>query len=99
MNASTTLGRLRITGLIEGLSFLVLLFIAMPLKYLAEKPEMVRIVGMAHGLLFVLYIVLSVQAKVQYRWPFRKMLLLWIASVLPFGTLYVDYRLLRLEKV
>ena len=49
MRLSDTLGRLRVTGLLEGLSFIILLAIAMPLKYLAGKPEMVSIVGMAHG--------------------------------------------------
>lgn len=97
MNLNTTLGRLRLTGLCEGFSFLLLLFIAMPLKYLAGKPEMVSIVGMAHGVLFVLYIILTIQAKIQYGWSWKKMLLLWIASVLPFGTLYADYKMLRLE--
>ena len=95
MNLSNTLGRLRLTGIIEGLSFLVLLAIAMPLKYLAGKPEMVSIVGMAHGVLFVLYIGLSIIAKFQYPWTWRKMFLLWIASVVPFGTFYADYKLLR----
>lgn len=97
MNASSTIGRLRITGLCEGFSFIILLAIAMPLKYLAGKPEMVRVVGMAHGILFVLYIFLSVQAKFQYRWSWKKMILLWMASVVPLGTLYADYKMLRFE--
>jgi len=97
MQLTTTLGRLRITGIIEGLSFIILLVIAMPLKYIAGKPEMVSIVGMAHGVLFVLYIALSVLAKFQYPWSWRKMFLLWLASVVPFGTFYADYKLLRVE--
>ncbi len=97
MNASSTIGRLRITGLCEGFSFIILLAIAMPLKYLAGKPEMVRVVGMAHGVLFILYIFLSVQAKFQYQWSWKKMILLWMASVVPFGTLYADYKMLRFE--
>lgn len=95
MNLSATIGRLRLTGILEGLSFIVLLAIAMPLKYLAGKPEMVSIVGMVHGVLFVLYIFLSVQAKFQYRWAWKKMFLLWIASVVPFGTFYAEVNLLR----
>ena len=97
MNASNTIGRLRITGLCEGFSFIILLAIAMPLKYLAGKPEMVRVVGMAHGILFVLYIFLSVQAKFQYQWSMKKMILLWMASIVPFGTLYADHKMLRFE--
>lgn len=98
MKLSNTLGRLRLTGIIEGLSFIILLAVAMPLKYLAGKPEMVSIVGMAHGLLFVLYIVLTMVAKFQYPWGWKKMLLLWVASVVPFGTFYADYKLLRHEQ-
>ena len=98
MDLSSTIGRLRLTGIIEGLSFIVLLGIAMPLKYLAGKPEMVSIVGMAHGVLFVLYILFTILAKFQYPWSWKKILLLWVASVVPFGTFYADYKFLRFEK-
>lgn len=98
MNLSNTLGRLRLTGILEGLSFIILLAIAMPLKYLAGKPGMVSIVGMAHGVLFVLYILLSVMAKFQYPWSWKRVLLLWTASIVPFGTFYADYKLLRHER-
>lgn len=98
MNLSSTIGRLRLTGIIEGLSFIVLLGIAMPLKYMAGKPEMVSIVGMAHGVLFVLYILFTILAKFQYPWSWKKILLLWVASVVPFGTFYADYKFLRFEK-
>lgn len=98
MDLSSTIGRLRLTGIIEGLSFIVLLGIAMPLKYLAGKPEMVSIVGMAHGVLFVLYILFTILAKFRYPWSWKKILLLWVASVVPFGTFYADYKFLRFEK-
>lgn len=97
MQLSNTLGRLRVTGLLEGLSFIVLLAIAMPLKYMAGKPEMVSVVGMVHGLLFVLYIFLTILAKFQYPWSWKKMMMLWVASVVPFGTFYADYKMLRHE--
>lgn len=97
MQLSNTLGRLRITGFLEGLSFVILLVIAMPLKYVAGKPEMVSVVGMAHGVLFVLYIFLTVAAKIQYQWSLKKMLLLWVASIVPLGTFYADYKILRCE--
>ncbi len=98
MELSSTLGRLRVTGIIEGLSFIILLAIAMPLKYMAGKPQMVSVVGMAHGVLFVLYIGLSALAKFQYDWSWKRVLVLWIASVVPFGTFYADYKLLRHEQ-
>jgi len=99
MELSNTLGRLRLTGIIEGLSFIILLVVAMPLKYVWGKPEMVRIVGMAHGVLFVLYIFLTVVAKFQYPWTWKRIMILWIASVVPFGTFYADYKMLRHERV
>jgi integral membrane protein len=98
MHLSKTIGRLRLCGILEGLSFIILLVIAMPMKYVAGKPEMVSIVGMAHGILFILYIFFTVVAKFQYPWSWRKMFALWVASVVPFGTFYVDYKLLRFER-
>ncbi len=91
----TQLGRLRIIGFAEGLSFLILLGIAMPLKYFFGLPETVRVVGMAHGLLFVLYVLLVIQVKIEYGWSFRKMLLALLASVVPFGTFWADAKLFR----
>ena len=91
----TQLGRLRIIGFAEGLSFLILLGIAMPLKYFFGLPETVRVVGMAHGLLFVLYVLLVIQVKVEYGWSLRKMLLALLASVVPFGTFWADAKLFR----
>jgi integral membrane protein len=91
----TQLGRLRIIGFVEGLSFLILLGIAMPLKYFFGQPETVRVVGMAHGLLFVLYVLLVIQVKIEYGWSFKKMLLALLASVIPFGTFWADAKLFR----
>ena len=55
---NSAIGRLRFVGLLEGVSLLVLLGIAMPLKYLANQPDAVKLVGWAHGVLFVLFVVL-----------------------------------------
>ena len=86
----SSLGRLRIIAILEGISFLVLLGIAMPLKYLAGIPEVVRVVGMAHGVLFILYVVLLIQVAVERSWSFKKSVLAFIASLVPFGTFYAD---------
>ena len=91
----TPLGRLRLVGFLEGLSFLVLLGIAMPLKYMAGEPAAVRVVGMAHGLLFVLYVFLLIQNSIEHRWSVGKAVLGFIASLLPFGTYYADKKLFR----
>ena len=89
----TGLGRLRLVALLEGVSFLVLLLIAMPLKYLAGQPAAVRQVGMAHGLLFVLYVFLLIQQSIERGWPFRKALLGFVASLVPLGTFWADKKL------
>ena len=93
----TTLGRLRFIGWWEGVSFLVLLGIAMPLKYLADWPDAVRVVGMAHGILFVFYVLAAIQAAVEHDWPWKRTALVFAASVLPAGPFVVDAKLLRIE--
>lgn len=93
----SSLGRLRAVGLLEGLSFIVLLGVAMPLKYLAGMPEMVRVVGMAHGVLFMLFFLAVVQVAIERRWPLTRVVLALAASVLPFGPFVLDARLLRRE--
>lgn len=89
------LARLRLIGMMEGASFLVLLGIAMPLKYLAGYPQAVRVVGMIHGLLFVLFVLAVVQVSVAMRWPLRRVLAAFVASVLPFGPFVFDAHLRR----
>lgn len=89
------LRRLRVTGLIEGTSTLVLFFIAMPLKYAADMPMAVTIVGNIHGILFLLYVALAFLAKRRYAWPWGRMLALWIAAVVPFGPFIMDRYIAR----
>ena len=93
----SSLGRLRIVAILEGISFLVLLGIAMPLKYIAGIPEVVRVVGMAHGVLFVLYVILLIQVAIEKSWSFKKSILAFIASFIPFGTFYADAKWFREE--
>ena len=86
---------LRIIALLEGLSFLLLLGVAMPLKYMYDKPEMVKIVGMAHGVLFIAYILLVIIVRQLLNWNFKQTFIALIASVLPFGTFYADKKLFK----
>ncbi len=88
---------LRITGLLEGISFLVLLLIAMPLKYLANMPLAVSIVGGLHGFLFVAYVALAIIASIVFRWPVRRLALAIAASVVPTGTFWFDRKLQCLQ--
>lgn len=93
----TQLGRLRLLGLIEGVSFLVILFVTMPLKYGFGNPEPNKIFGMIHGLLFVLYLLWVIQVKIEQDWTLKKMFLALIASIIPFGTFWADKHLFREE--
>jgi integral membrane protein len=77
----------------EGLSFLLLLGIAMPLKYLADMPLMVRIVGSLHGGLFVLYVLAAFRAAHHARWSGRQLIIALVASLLPFGPFVIDHKL------
>ena len=90
----TALGRLRIVAFIEGCSYLLLGF-TMILKYKFSMPQPNYIVGLAHGILFVLYIVLLLQVSYLHRWSVIKMLMAFLASLIPFGTFYADKVLFR----
>lgn len=91
------MGHLRIVGFIEGMSFLFLLGIAMPMKYMAGQPELVRITGMIHGVLFLLYVAYVIVVKFGYKWSIGKTSLALLASLVPFGTFYADAKLFREE--
>lgn len=91
----TPLGRLRLIGFWEGVSFLVLLGVAMPLKYFAGWPHAVRVVGMAHGILFVLYIAAALQAARAQAWSWSLIAQVLVASVLPAGPFWVEAKILR----
>jgi integral membrane protein len=89
--------RLRMVGLGEGASLLILLGVAMPLKYAAGRPEAVSVAGAAHGVLFLLYLAMLTHAWMALRWPFARVVLLVVAGVMPFGTIIADAWLRRYE--
>lgn len=93
----TPIQRLRTTGLLEGTSFLVLLGIAMPLKYLAGEPAAVRVVGWVHGVLFILFVAAVAEVTLARGWRWQRVLGALIAAVVPFGTFVLDARLRREE--
>lgn len=93
---SGSITALRVVSAIEGLSWLVLLFIAMPLKYATDKPEAVSLAGRAHGGLFVLFgIVLAFAWWKNRRWDFGTATLLFTSSLIPFGFLWAEKWLRR----
>ena len=86
---------LRIIAWIEGLSYLVLLGIAMPLKYLADEPGAVRVTGMIHGVLFMLFCVALALAWQRRRWSFLRSTVIFASSLVPCATFFMDRHLAR----
>jgi integral membrane protein len=89
----SSLSVLRVSGFAEGISFLLLLGIAMPLKYWAGFPEAVRITGMLHGLLFVIYVLAIALAAFKHRWSVMRILGAFLSAFVPFGPFIFEARL------
>ncbi len=89
----TPIGRLRLIAILEAISFLVLLGIAMPLKYMAGITNAVKYVGWGHGLLFLAFCAALIYAMQATRLPLWKAAMVFVASLLPFGPFFVDHKL------
>lgn len=85
----------RIIAILEGVSYLFLFGLGMPLKYLGNIKEPNIYIGYLHGFLFIFYVILSVLFCLEKKWGFKRFLILFIASLLPFGTFYIDKKYLR----
>ena len=94
----TKLGWLRVVAFLEGMSFLILLGIAMPLKYMWGMPEYLRAVGMTHGLFFIGFLCMVAVVGSSDDWSPRKYAMAFIASVTPFGTFWADAKLFRIAE-
>ncbi|WP_419764554.1 MAG: DUF3817 domain-containing protein [Arcobacter sp.] len=92
----TALHRFRIISYIEGLSYLTLLFIAMPIKYLGDNPYPVKIIGMAHGILFILFMIFLFESMRKYSWENRFSIRLFIYSLLPFGSFVIEKKIKKI---
>ena len=93
------LKKFRIASYVEGISYLTLLFIAMPIKYLGDNPIPVKVVGMTHGLLFFLFIYFLYFAARENKWSKKFTLLAFISSLVPFGMIFLDKKLRKKELV
>lgn len=94
MLLTSPLDRFRLIAFMEGCSFL-LLGITMLLKYKYSMPGPNYVVGMAHGVLFIAYVILLFQVAFTYKWPPLKVGLSFLASLIPLGTFYADRKLFR----
>jgi len=93
---STNVGRLRLLAFCEGISLLILLLIAVPVKYFFSNPSLVKSIGPVHGILFLLFVINTLSVGVEEHWKFKETT--WkvlCACIIPFGTFYIDHKILR----
>ena len=95
MPRGNSIAFLRFAAFVEGVSFLLLLFVAMPLKYFAGLPEAVKVAGWVHGLLFVVLCVSLAYVTAVARWPLGRAATVFVAALLPFGPFVLDHRMRR----
>lgn len=82
----------------EGISFLLILFITMPLKYFLDMPMPNKIIGMLHGVLFIAYVVMVFMVKDTFKWSLKTTLIALLASIIPFGTFYIEKKFVPKSK-
>lgn len=85
----------RLIAFLEGVSYILLLFIATPIKYLMNNPAYVKILGMPHGILFILYLVIAFMLRSEASWSKKAFTQILLASLVPFGTFYIDRKYLK----
>ena len=96
-NVKNSVNQFRKIGIIEGYSYLILLFIAMPLKYFMNYPIAVKVVGMAHGILFIIFCIFLAIAWQKARWSLKESVFFFVAALIPFGTFYTDKKIKTYE--
>ena len=84
----------RIIGWLEGISYILLLFVGVPLKYLGGNPSAVKALGLPHGILFILYVVLAFSVSIDFGWPKKRFFQALVSALLPLGTFYFDHKFL-----
>lgn len=92
----TPLKKFRVISYIEGLSYLILLFIAMPIKYIGENPIPVKIAGMTHGILFILFMIFLFETMRKHSWEKAYGIRLFIYSIIPFGSFAIEKSLRKI---
>ena len=84
----------KIVSYLEGISYLLILFVTMPLKYIWDMPDANFFIGMAHGILFLLYIALAVMVRTVLNWNLKTFVIVLLCSIIPFGTFWMDRKYL-----
>lgn len=91
---NTSLGRLRLVGIVEGISYVGLLICSV-IKRVFAMPEIIKVPGMIHGALTVIFILALIDAHIAYKWNWKRSLFLLVASLLPFGSFWADHKILK----
>jgi len=89
----TKIGLLRILGFLEGVSLLILVFVAVPMKYYYGNHFVSKTLGPVHGALFLLFLFMALLVGLQKKWTFKTGLLVFVACFIPFGTFYLDNKI------
>ncbi|MDI9864246.1 DUF3817 domain-containing protein [Flectobacillus sp. DC10W] len=92
----TKLGRIRIIGFLEGLSLLVLIFVAIPMKHLFHNTALSKFLGPIHGAIFLVFVLNTMSLAIEQNWKFRTTT--WkiiVACFIPFGTFYIDHKIFK----
>lgn len=84
----------KIVAFLEGLSYILLLFVAVPLKYMAGNEVFVKSLGMPHGVLFIGYVIIAFLLKDEMKWDIKNFLIILVCSLLPFGTFWMHKKYL-----
>lgn len=84
----------RIVAFLEGVSYILLLFVATPIKYILKDESYVKLLGMPHGILFIAYLILAFLLKSEMNWSYKNFKIILLASIVPFGTFYVEKKYL-----
>jgi len=93
------LSRFRVISAIEGLSYLLLVFIAMPVKYIGENPYPVKVFGMIHGVLFIIFMISLFETKLKKSWDVGFIFQLFVLSLIPFGAFFIEKKVKPKEAI
>lgn len=91
----TNVGRLRLIGYLEGISLIILVTIAVPMKYFLDQPQLTKTMGPIHGALFLLFVFNTISVAAQFRWNNSLTWKVLLSCLVPFGTFYIDHKYLR----
>lgn len=93
---NSNIGRLRLLAVLEGVSLLLLVFVSIPLKHIYGFTELSSVLGPTHGILFILFIMNTISVATEYNWSFKQTTWkVFIACIIPFGTFYIDNKILK----